>query len=89
MPAEPLCRVRRTLENLFPAPLVTPPQPTTVALAGVSFRFERGRTLGVIGASGSGKSTLARCLTEFETPTSGEIVFEDVRSRQTGGWISN
>ena len=29
-----------------------------------------------MGASGSGKSTLARCLTQFETPTGGEILFE-------------
>jgi ABC-type glutathione transport system ATPase component len=38
--------------------------------------LERGRTLALVGASGSGKSTLARCLTQFETPTGGEILFE-------------
>ena len=34
--------------------------------------------VGIIGPSGSGKSTLLRCLNLLETPTSGEIVFEDV-----------
>ena len=46
--------------------------PTTVALAGIGFELDQGRTLAVIGSSGSGKSTLARCLTQFETPTAGE-----------------
>ena len=47
-----------------------------VALAGVSFTLGRGKTLGVVGTSGSGKSTLARCIAGFETPTSGEVVFD-------------
>lgn len=46
------------------------------AIQDVSFILERGRTLGLVGPSGSGKSTLARCLTFFETPTSGEIWLE-------------
>ena len=76
MPVEPLLRVRELSKTYFRRRWLTPPQPTTFALAGVSFRVERGRTLAVIGASGSGKSTLARCLTQFETPTGGEILFE-------------
>ena len=43
------------------------------AIQNVTFRLERGHTLGLVGPSGSGKSTLARCLALFETPTSGEI----------------
>ena len=43
------------------------------AIQNVTFSLERGRTLGLVGPSGSGKSTLARCLSFFETPTSGEI----------------
>jgi len=46
------------------------------AFRGVSFRLDRGRTLGLVGPSGSGKSTLARCLTLFEQPDRGEVWFE-------------
>ena len=76
MPAEPLLRVRDLSKTYFRRRWLAAPQPAMVALAGVSFTLERGRTLAVVGASGSGKSTLARCLTQFETPTGGEILFE-------------
>jgi ABC-type dipeptide/oligopeptide/nickel transport system ATPase subunit len=46
------------------------------AIQNVTFSLERGHTLGLVGPSGAGKSTLARCLTFFETPTSGEIRLE-------------
>lgn len=48
------------------------------ALEKVSFRLERGRTLGVIGESGSGKSTLARVVMRLLKPDGGEV-------RYTGG----
>ena len=76
MPGEPLLCVKELSKTYFRRRWPSRPQPAAFALAGVSFRVERGRTLAVIGASGSGKSTLARCLTQFETPTRGEILFE-------------
>ena len=51
------------------------------AIQNVTFSLERGHTLGLVGPSGSGKSTLARCLSFFETPTSGEIWLEGQKLR--------
>jgi ABC-type glutathione transport system ATPase component len=76
MPADPLLCVRNLSKTYFRRRWLFPALPATTALAGVSFTLDRARTLAVIGASGSGKSTLAHCLTQFETPTSGEILFE-------------
>jgi ABC-type glutathione transport system ATPase component len=76
MSAEPLLRVRDLSKTYFRRRWLAAPRPAVVALAGVSFTLERGRTLAVVGSSGSGKSTLARCLTQFETPTGGGILFE-------------
>ncbi len=47
-------------------------------LKGINFTVHRGEAVCIIGASGSGKSTLLRCTNLLETPTGGEIFFEDV-----------
>ena len=49
-----------------------------VVLKDIDFTVKCGDVTCIIGASGSGKSTLLRCLNLFETPTSGEILFEGV-----------
>jgi ABC-type glutathione transport system ATPase component len=79
MSTEPLLRVRDLSKTYYRRRWLAPPRPATSALAGVSFSLDRARTLAVVGASGSGKSTLARCLTQFETPSGGEIFFEGRR----------
>jgi ATP-binding cassette, subfamily B, bacterial len=48
---------------------------TAPALAGVSFRAERGETLAFVGPSGSGKTTLVKLLVGLYTPQDGRILY--------------
>ena len=75
MPADPLLQVHGLTKSYYRRRWFGPPTVAHTALDAVSFTLDRGQTLAVIGASGSGKTTLARCLAQFETPTSGEILF--------------
>ena len=45
-----------------------------VALAGISFRVEKGEILGFLGPNGAGKTTTMRILTGFMPPSSGTAV---------------
>ena len=51
---------------------------TTKALDDVSLTVEPGEILGVIGYSGAGKSTLVRMINGLDTPTSGELLIDNV-----------
>lgn len=49
---------------------------TLHAVDDVSFKIEKGKTLGVVGESGCGKSTLGRCVIHLLQKTDGKIIFD-------------
>lgn len=46
------------------------------AVDDVSFKIEKGKTIGVVGESGCGKSTLGKLLIKMLEPTAGKIIFD-------------
>ena len=53
-----------------------------LVLHDINLTIERGQMVALVGASGSGKTTLADLLVRFYDPTSGEILFDKVDSRE-------
>lgn len=48
-------------------------------LRGIDYDIQKGQKIVLVGPSGCGKSTFLRCINMLETPTSGEVWFEDVK----------
>lgn len=46
-------------------------------LKGIDYEIDKGEKIVIVGPSGSGKSTFLRCLNLLETPTSGQVWFDD------------
>jgi peptide/nickel transport system ATP-binding protein len=48
------------------------------AVDGVSFKVEKGKTLGIVGESGCGKTTLGRTILRLYDITAGDVLYKDV-----------
>ncbi len=46
-------------------------------LKNINYKIEKGEKIVIVGPSGSGKSTFLRCLNLLETPTDGQVIFEN------------
>ena len=55
-----------------------------VVLRDVNLEVDRGEVVCILGPSGSGKSTILRCINMLETPTDGEVWFEDTQVNAKG-----
>ena len=53
-------------------------------LSGITYNFEVGKFYAIIGKSGSGKSTLLSLLAGLDSPSSGEILFNNTNIEKIG-----
>lgn len=78
MTVPPLLDVRN-LKVRYPVKtgLFGKPIDSIAAVDDVSFKLERGETLGLVGESGCGKSTLGRTILALQQPSGGEVMFRN------------
>lgn len=57
---------------------------STRVLNGINLTIREGESVGIMGANGSGKTTLARCLNGLLIPTQGEVVVDDLNTKDAG-----
>ena len=50
---------------------------TSNVLNGINYQFEKGKFYAIVGSSGAGKSTLLGLLAGLDTPTGGQILFDN------------
>jgi oligopeptide/dipeptide ABC transporter ATP-binding protein len=55
------------------------------AVSDISFRVERGKTLGLVGESGCGKSTTGRVVMRLLEPTAGSVRFDGIDVQSASG----
>lgn len=80
LPQNPRSLVLRDIEFVYPKS----PEPV---LRGMNLEIPLGSSLGVVGPSGAGKSTLIDLLLGLSTPTSGEMMIDDIPLRDVlHGW---
>lgn len=70
----------RNLKQYFPikAGLMQKIVAYVKAVDDVSFRIERGKTMGLVGESGSGKTTVGKTMLRLNEATSGQVLFDGV-----------
>jgi len=71
-PNESLIKLRRVVKKFSNA------AGDFTVLKGITFDFQAGEFVGIIGKSGSGKSTLVNMITGIDRPTKGEIIVDGI-----------
>jgi len=69
----------RNLKKFFPVPkgIFLRAKDFVHAVDDISFKVEKGETLGLVGESGCGKTTLGRCITNLYKKTAGHVFFNE------------